>query len=224
MSESNKHIIETIYSRNRAPPIGNLMQMNEGFCSLPSLISDSERQLMIDYLSVSKQRYVESNNLTGSNVENDPHHPKTFSFYSPLCAEVALLTLLPKIEAIVSEKIAPSFSYARTYYAGSWLDRHKDRKNASFGLSICLERNSPYWPLVIVDRHGIEHEFDLEEGDGILFTGMELEHYRSTLLHGFQTQMFLFYVPLEQTQTAKMFDGRDGLGEAPTRSVSKEND
>ena len=33
------------------------MQLNEGFCALPSIITDFERQLMIDYLNVAKQRY-----------------------------------------------------------------------------------------------------------------------------------------------------------------------
>lgn len=188
-----------------------------GLTVVPKLLSDQDRKLCLNYLEVIKERYKKARGLTGGMVENDKHHPKTFSYYSPLCTEVFLLKLRSEIEKVVSNKLVPSFSYARIYYKGSELERHVDRKHAKFGVSICLDRDQFDWPLVIQDRLGREQEINLSIGDAVIFKGMELEHYRKKFEGNFQTQMFLFYMPAETTDASKFLDGRTSLGVQPTK-------
>jgi len=214
------HQIRKKYSEFSEPEVairGNFDFDKTGLTVIPKLLSEQHIKLCLNYLEVIKERYKSSRGLTGDMIENDKHHPKTFSYYSPLCTEVLLLKLRPEIEKIVNAKLVPSFSYARIYFTGSELERHVDRKHAKFGISICLDKDEIDWPLVIIDHQQREQEINLSKGDAVIFKGMELEHYRNKFEGRFQTQMFLFYMPESTTDASKFLDGRSSLGVQPAK-------
>ena len=169
------------------------------------------------YLHSTKKKYAYGVGEEHEFIQNDRHHPDTFSFYSPLCAEVLLLNVLPKVEDIAGIKLVPSYSYARTYYRGSFLTKHTDRKCSHFGISICVEKDGHDWPLFIIDKTGKLQRVELEPGDSVMFQGMQLEHYREKFAGVAQTQIFLFYVPEDERFTEFYFDRRRSLGALPAR-------
>jgi len=190
-----------------------------GISIVRGFLSKDQRDLILNYLFAAREKYRQTNRLPEGKLVNDEHHPNTFSFYSPLCGEVMLLHLLPFVERITGQKLIPSFSYARTYYKGSNLDRHTDRARASIGITVCLEKSTSEWPLIIIDKEGLEVQVNLDVMDAVIFKGMELEHYRNELKSESQTQIFFFYV-LDGEDS--YFDGRDSLGFSPKQTGKKD--
>ena len=171
-----------------------------------------------DYLEVIKNDHLQKIDSKDPFPENDKFHPKTFSYYAPLCTEVVLTNSIGKIEKVTGDSVVPSFSYARTYYNGSELERHTDRNGANYGVSICIDKDGNDWPLHIIDRDGTNHAVELDRGDAVVFCGMELEHWRNKFEGVFQTQIFLFYVS-EDLEQSNYFDGRSALGNPPASHI-----
>ena len=186
-----------------------------GIAVMPGLLTAEMRSLCKEYLWSVKQRYAQRLGADPAFLENDRHHPDTFSFYSPLCTEVLLLNLLPTIEQVARVPLVPSYSYARTYYRNSFLEKHTDRRCSQFGISICLDKDEHDWPLVITDKTGQDRSIELGPGDAVMFLGMQLEHYRATFEGTAQTQIFLFYMPQNDALSHLYFDRRPSLGALP---------
>jgi hypothetical protein len=81
----------------------------------------------------------------------------------------------PFLENILGEELIPTYSYARLYQNGSILGKHTDRPSCEISISIQLGRSHHYsWPFYAEGKR-----FDLAEGDGVLYKGCEVEHWRN---------------------------------------------
>lgn len=82
----------------------------------------------------------------------------------------------PYIEEAVGEELLPTYSYARLYTNGNFLEKHTDRKACEVSVTIQLGRSHNYaWPIYMGN-----HRFDLNEGDGVVYSGCDVEHWRNT--------------------------------------------
>jgi hypothetical protein len=101
---------------------------------------------------------------------------------------------------IVGQRVKPSFSFFASYRAGSDLKPHRDREQCHYAMSVLLDHGQsddvsswpifvqpPEWPKAIPIHAGL--------GDGLLYFGEEVLHYRNPLTEGFSTHWFLFWVP-----------------------------
>jgi len=101
---------------------------------------------------------------------------------------------------IGGERVKPSYAYTVSYRGGAELEKHTDREQCEFSLSLLIdypperELESP-WPLCIESgTHTVE--VTQKVGDAFLFCGRELPHFRRKLPEGFtSTSMLLHYVP-----------------------------
>lgn len=105
--------------------------------------------------------------------------------------------LTDAISEIVGEKVKPSYTYVVSYQGGAELERHVDREQCEFTLSLLIdyppERESQ-WPLCI-ESGGRTVELTQKIGDGLLFCGCELPHFRPKLPEGYtSTSILLHYV------------------------------
>lgn len=105
------------------------------------------------------------------------------------------------VQPLFPEAVKPSYSYLGFYLSGAVLDRHTDREQCEYTLSLTLAAN-PYqtledaWPLYAELGNGEVVEAYLAPGDGLLFKGRELPHYRKRLGDGrTSSSIFLHYVP-----------------------------
>lgn len=101
--------------------------------------------------------------------------------------------LWPTIEAIVGEELLPTYSYARLYSNGDILKKHTDRPACEVSVTIQLGRSHNYsWPIYMG-----EQRYDLAEGDGVIYSGCDVEHWRD-ICDGpkdyYSGQVFLHYV------------------------------
>lgn len=101
--------------------------------------------------------------------------------------------LWPVIENIVGEELLPTYAYARLYSNGDELVNHKDRPACEVSVTIQLGRSHHYaWPIYMGGQR-----FDMGEGDGIVYSGCDIEHWREPC-NGpkdyYSGQVFLHYV------------------------------
>jgi hypothetical protein len=82
--------------------------------------------------------------------------------------------LWPVIEQNVGEELIPTYAYARLYSNGDVLEKHKDRPACEVSITIQLGRSHHYaWPIYMG-----EQRIDLGEGDGVIYPGCDVEHWR----------------------------------------------
>lgn len=101
--------------------------------------------------------------------------------------------LWPIVESIVGEELIPTYSYARLYSNGDELKKHTDRPACEVSITLQLGRSHHYaWPIYM---GGIR--FDMGEGDGVIYKGCEVEHWRNKCdgpNNYYSGQVFLHYV------------------------------
>jgi len=82
--------------------------------------------------------------------------------------------LWPVIEQVVGEELIPTYAYARLYGNGDVLEKHTDRPACEISVTIQLGRSHHYaWPIYMGGQR-----FDLAEGDGVIYPGCDVEHWR----------------------------------------------
>lgn len=100
-----------------------------------------------------------------------------------------------EVEKVVGKKLIPSYVYARIYKKGSELEKHKDRDETEYSLTVNLNASSKKsWPIYFKEDNKQEIACNLNAGDAVIYKGMELEHWRNPLGKRWHAQMFLHYV------------------------------
>lgn len=104
--------------------------------------------------------------------------------------------LWPVIERTVGEVLIPTYAYARLYSNGDVLEKHTDRPACEVSITIQLGRSHHYaWPIYMGGQR-----FDLGEGDGVIYPGCDVEHWRDVCAgpDGYYSgQVFLHFVRKE---------------------------
>jgi len=91
-----------------------------------------------------------------------------------IACEVVLESVWPILEEAIEQKLLPTYSYARLYGNGDELKKHSDRPSCEISVTIQLGRSHHYaWPIYMGG-----HRFDLAEGDGIIYKGCDVLHWR----------------------------------------------
>lgn len=105
----------------------------------------------------------------------DPQVPNSKSAGAgEYAGEVVLESVWPIIEEAVGEELFPTYSYSRLYGNGDELKKHSDRPSCEISVTIQLGRSHHYaWPIYMGG-----HRFDLAEGDGVIYKGCDVLHWR----------------------------------------------
>jgi len=160
-----------------------------------------------------KQRYISPfETLLGS--YDDEQIPNTYSHYADIAMETLMLKCQPQMEKITELKLYPAYSYARIYKKGDELKRHKDRFSCE--ISTTMNLGGDDWPIYLEPsgKKGMKGvKVDLKQGDMLVYSGCELEHWREKFKGKECVQVFLHYNN-RKTSGAKenMFDKRPHLG------------
>ena len=144
----------------------------------------------------------------------DEQIPDTYSQYSNIAMETLLLKCQPGMEKATGLKLYPAYTYARIYKKGDELKRHKDRFSCEISTTMNLAGDD--WPIYLepsgeTGKKGIK--VDLKQGDMLVYSGCELEHWREKFKGKECIQVFLHYNN-RKTRGSRdnMFDKRPHLG------------
>ncbi len=161
------------------------------------------------------QRYISPYETIIGHYENKNQQiPETYSQYANIAMETLMLKCQPKMEKVTGLKLYPAYTYARIYKKGDELKRHKDRFSCE--ISTTMNLGGDNWPIYLEPsgKQGMKGtRVDLKQGDMLVYSGCELEHWREKFKGKECVQVFLHYNN-SKTPGAKdnLFDKRIHLG------------
>jgi len=178
--------------------------------------------------------YMYSNNIVAENclfgTWKDQQVPNVYSHYADFAMETLLVKVMPIMKQHTNLNLVPTYSYARVYEKGSILKRHKDRPSCE--ISTTLNLGGDPWP-IFIDPTGSNNVIDeyknimkpnapagikvnLEQGDMLVYSGCELEHWREEFTGNICGQVFLHYNHVNgQFADSNLYDKRPLLGIPP---------
>ena len=119
------------------------------------------------------------------------------SFYKNREMSKIQYRILPKIEREIKLRLYPTYNYFRVYNSESTLPIHIDREECEISITLNLGYDGDYnWPIWIRDSDNIDHEVTLEPGDGLIYKGFDLKHWREPADERVicQSQLFMHFV------------------------------
>jgi len=117
--------------------------------------------------------------------------------YDATAAKIVNNIVLEKIKTLLELKnIYSTYSFYRKYYKYQELTRHTDRPECELSISICLDMHNKYDPWGIFfenPEQNITYVAKPQIGDGIIYMGMEVPHWREKCPQKWLKQLFLHY-------------------------------
>jgi hypothetical protein len=140
-------------------------------------------------------------------TREDPQVPGCYSKYADWAMETLLLKMIPIMKKKTGLDLIPTYTYTRIYENGNILRRHKDRPSCE--ISTTLHLGGDEWPIFLDPSGGdfVIDEFkqtikpgapkgiqvNLKQGDMLIYSGCDLEHWREPFQGKVCSQVFLHY-------------------------------
>jgi hypothetical protein len=136
---------------------------------------------------------------TGKMRLGDEQSPRRYVAHNDPLARFFHFNLTRVVTELAGQAVKPSYVYAAAYQEGASLEKHTDRIQCEFSLTLCVDyapepaRETP-WPIHLDTREGVVTVFQAL-GDALLYRGCELPHYRKALRPGHcSTSLFFHFV------------------------------
>ena len=168
-----------------------------GYVVLPHLLRGTHIVAMRDYY----RRVLEE----GFVHFRDGQVPLRFAEHSEPLMVYYHMQLRSLFEAVVGESIKCSYPYFGAYRSGAVLEKHVDREQCEFTASLLIDQlprpvDLSEWPLYLeIPATGEQVPMDMGIGDGSLYKGRELPHYRHAFTGQLTTCHFYHYVKADFT-------------------------
>ena len=136
----------------------------------------------------------------------DAQVSKSESFYGDKNFIEIHKKLLKTIEDVVGEKLYPTYCYFRKYKNGAILYPHKDREACEVSLSILIGCDKT-WKISFGESNTVE--YDLDVGDGVLYDGVNVMHWRGVFNGEIMVQVFLHFVRVNGKYSEWAYDKKN---------------
>ncbi len=150
------------------------------------------------------RRYYRSLIRSGAIRLGDGQSPRRYVAYNESVARFFHHQLAATFSTTAGEPLKPSYAYLASYLSGAELQKHTDREQCEFSVTLCLdfspepELETP-WPIQLDTPTGTVTVYQAI-GDGLAYRGTRLPHYRSKLGEGqTSTSIFFHYVAADFT-------------------------
>ena len=167
-------------------------------------------QAVLNYLKIYYSILLANNKL-----HKDNQCPSSLALGGDPALDAILEWIRPKVSRLVGLSLAPTYSYTRQYAKGEALIRHKDRAACEISLTVAIQIPKGEKPSVIHLKPPKLNQTKIEmfEGDGCIYAGTEVEHWREPFRTGGHIQLFLHFIATKNRHYPKLiFDGRKCLG------------
>jgi hypothetical protein len=174
------------------------------------LVTNILPDVVLDYLRV-YYRVL----LTNKTFFRDSVCPSSLSLRGDSALDAVLGWIRPEISRLVGFELAPTYSYTRQYAKGDALPRHVDRPSCEISVTLSIRIPRGAGPSVIYLRapNSRTTKVELFEGDGCIYAGIEVQHWRQRFPVGGYIQLFLHYIARRGPYYPKLlFDRRKSLG------------
>lgn len=140
--------------------------------------------------------------------------------YADLNTECLSSFLLEKICLITQKNLCPTYTYARVYTKGEILKPHTDRPSCEY--SITVNFGGDPWSINfgkfnknndLDNGYSLEKEITMKPGDGVIYMGENLIHWRNKFQGDHCAQAFLHYIDTDGPHYPEWaYDKRKNIG------------
>ena len=165
--------------------------------------------------------------LADDYFSRDSQCPSSLSLGYDPALDAVLEWIRPELGRLVGLSLAPTYSYTRRYAKGELLARHRDRAACEISVTISIQIPKRAGPSIMYFKppHAEEAKVEMLEGDGCIYAGTEVEHWRNRFRVGGYIQLFLHFIARRGPHYPKLlFDGRERLGTGVRRRSKKKRD
>jgi hypothetical protein len=171
-------------------------------------------------------RYISPFESMLGSWDQDDQLPNTYCHYADIAMETLMLKCQPIMEKTTGLKLQPAYTYARIYKKGDVLKRHKDRFSCEISTTMFLGGDT--WPIYLEPNKNVciptvrdpfvptknkGIKVDLKPGDMLVYSGCDLEHWRTKFKGKDCGQVFLHYNNKKTPGSVhNLFDKRLHLG------------
>lgn len=120
----------------------------------------------------------------------------------PFC-NILLGLLCERVSKEAGKKLLPTYTYCRIYTDGNELTPHRDRPSCEWSVTINLAQSDP-WPLYMDGAEIVQ-----SVGDGALYQGCDVYHWRKPFKGKEHIQVFLHYVDAHGPYKDHVYDSGD---------------
>jgi hypothetical protein len=143
------------------------------------------------------RRYYRYHTRVGSFVLGDDQTGGRYVAYDDPLTQYVHAQLARTVSDLARRVVVPSYNYLSFYQGGAVLEPHTDREACEYTLSLCIDATPDpvthgAWPLNVMTEQG-PASFALGVGDGLLFRGRTLTHWRDRLAEGYTHSSILFH-------------------------------
>ena len=111
------------------------------------------------------------------------------SFYGDCFIDTLMMKKLNLMEKETGLKLFPTYSFSRVYTYNAELKKHKDRPSCEVSVTVMWDSDGTDWPIFIENN-----SFNMQPGDGVIYLGCEVEHWREHFTGDYHIQSFMHYV------------------------------
>jgi hypothetical protein len=162
--------------------------------------------------------------MANNRLGTDDQCPSSLSLGGDAALDAVLEWIRPEVSRLVGFELAPTYSYTRRYAKGEVLTRHTDRAACEISVTASIQIPKGAGPSVVHLKppNFDETKVEMFEGDGCVYAGTEVEHWRGRFRVGGYIQLFLHFIAKHGRNYPKlMFDERECLGAAPRKGNVK---
>ena len=163
-----------------------------------NILSKDERELLFNYVKL-----FNINNRDNFCSQCKLH--ETFRYGDPI-TDSLLQSKKQIFEKEANLNLIETYSFWRLYKKFSSLEKHTDRESCEVTVSVNVAADLE-WPLFIGNERII-----IKPGDGVLYFGAKVEHWREEYDGDYSLQIFLHYVLKDGKFTEYKWDKREYLG------------
>lgn len=149
--------------------------------------------------------------------------PNAVSYYRPPFLRDAFRDIGDYIRGLLPFDIVDTYYYARLYGLGDQLKIHTDRGGCFVSVTLCFgyENSDMFpsgstWPIGVLEDHATAHPretwFALQPGDGVLYPGCAVPHWREVFLGPACGQAFFHWVPADPPRFSEFFGDTNKRG------------
>ena len=160
------------------------------------------RDLIHSFNLAALRRYYRHAIRRGAISLGDVQSPRRYAAHNDDVARFYHHQITNAVSAIVGEAIKPSYVYLASYLSGAELKKHIDREQCEFSVTLCLDFSpepevATSWPIRLDTAEGTVTVYQAL-GDGLVYRGTKVPHYRDVLGEGHtSTSIFFHYVPAD---------------------------
>lgn len=161
-----------------------------------------------DELNIFKNYCILRHKTNKTQFDNKQNNNGDSCFYNDPLMTSLLEVKRNLIETHCNKKLWPTYAFWRMYTRYAQLLPHIDRPSCEISVTVNIGNCGEMWPIFMEDNM-----IELEPGEGVIYMGCKLKHWREEFKGDWSAQVFLHYVDQEGEYADYKWDKKVFLGE-----------